>query len=99
MTNRKEGNWNKQKESEHFVWSGQASLALGVSNHLSVVLEGLVRRAGEVEVEPRYPPVVAADDQVVPRRVDIDAADPLASADQLLHQHLVITAESAATDT
>ncbi len=34
--------------------------------HLGVVLEGLVWCAGKVEVEPRHPPVVAADDQVVP---------------------------------
>ena len=56
--------------------------------HLGVVLEGLVRRAGEVQVEPRHPSVVAADDYVVAGGVDVDAADPLAPAHQSLHQHL-----------
>lgn len=51
------------------------------TSHLSVVLEGLVWRAGEVKVEPRHPSVVTANNKVVPRGMNVDAADPLAPAD------------------
>lgn len=53
--------------------------------YLGVVLEGLVGSAGQVEVKPGNSSVVAAHDEVISGGVHVDAADPLAPADQPLH--------------
>lgn len=81
------------------IWSCPATsiCICAVTSHLRVVLERLVWRAGEVEVEPRHPPVVAADNQVIPRGVDVNAADPFAPADELLHQHLIVRSAQSQT--
>lgn len=60
-------------------------MELHISNSHLVVLQRLVRRGSQIQIEPDHPPVVAAHQHVVPRWVDVQRRQPLAVGEQPLH--------------
>ena len=66
-----------------------SAMILHSTQSFLVELQGLVRGRRKVQIKPDHATVVTADDEVIARRMDIDARQPLAAAQQLLDEFLL----------